>query len=88
VPREVFVSNTLHSVFFILQCQAFTRLTWDENAAAMPGAMNEVAEATKATPPPLYDGIDEWHDGSGNQSLDEATATASRRNPYFRSSET
>jgi hypothetical protein len=27
-PREVYIANTLHSVFFILQSQAFTRLTW------------------------------------------------------------
>jgi len=31
-PREIFISNTLHSVFFLLQCQAFTRLSWDESA--------------------------------------------------------
>jgi hypothetical protein len=30
VPREVFISNTLHSVFFIIQCQAFTRVSWYE----------------------------------------------------------
>jgi len=29
-PREIYIANTLHSVFFILQSQAFTRLTWDE----------------------------------------------------------
>ncbi len=28
VPREVFIANTLHSVFFLLQSQAFTRVTW------------------------------------------------------------
>ena len=27
-PREVFIANTLHSVFFLLQSQAFTRVTW------------------------------------------------------------
>lgn len=27
-PREIFIANVLHSVFFILQSQAFTRLTW------------------------------------------------------------
>lgn len=27
-PREVYIANTLHSVFFIIQSQAFTRLTW------------------------------------------------------------
>ena len=28
IPREIFIANTLHSVFFIIQCQAFTRLNW------------------------------------------------------------
>lgn len=28
VPREVFIASTLHSVFFIIQCQAFTRVSW------------------------------------------------------------
>jgi hypothetical protein len=27
-PREVYIANTLHSVFFLLQSQAFTRVTW------------------------------------------------------------
>jgi len=33
VPREVFVAGILHSVFFLIQCQAFTRVTWDERVA-------------------------------------------------------
>eukprot|EP00534_Pseudo-nitzschia_fraudulenta_P002116 CAMPEP_0201128980 /NCGR_PEP_ID=MMETSP0850-20130426/35392_1 /ASSEMBLY_ACC=CAM_ASM_000622 /TAXON_ID=183588 /ORGANISM="Pseudo-nitzschia fraudulenta, Strain WWA7" /LENGTH=337 /DNA_ID=CAMNT_0047398329 /DNA_START=138 /DNA_END=1151 /DNA_ORIENTATION=+ len=33
VPREIFVAGTLHSVFFLIQCQAFTRVTWDERVA-------------------------------------------------------
>jgi hypothetical protein len=28
VPREIFIANTLHSVFFLIQCQAFTRVNW------------------------------------------------------------
>lgn len=28
IPRELFIANTLHSVFFLIQCQAFTRVTW------------------------------------------------------------
>jgi hypothetical protein len=28
IPREVYIANTLHSVFFLLQSQAFTRVTW------------------------------------------------------------
>jgi hypothetical protein len=33
VPREIFVAGILHSVFFLIQCQAFTRVTWDERVA-------------------------------------------------------
>jgi hypothetical protein len=32
-PRELYIANVLHSFVFILQCQAFTRLSWDEKAA-------------------------------------------------------
>lgn len=28
IPREMYIANTLHSVFFLLQSQAFTRVTW------------------------------------------------------------
>lgn len=33
IPREIFVAGILHSVFFMIQCQAFTRVTWDERVA-------------------------------------------------------
>jgi hypothetical protein len=49
VPREVYVSSVLHSIFFILQCQAFTRLTWDENSAVIPSS---VSPGTAPPPPP------------------------------------
>jgi hypothetical protein len=32
-PRELYVASTFHSVFFIAQCQTFTRLSWDEHSA-------------------------------------------------------
>lgn len=34
VPREIYIASILHSLFFIIQCQAFTRITWDEKLAA------------------------------------------------------
>jgi len=40
-PREVYIANTLHSVFFILQSQAFTKVSWDELQEA-PGATSNV----------------------------------------------
>ena len=33
VDREIFISNIFHSILFLLQCQAFTRLSWDEQVA-------------------------------------------------------
>jgi hypothetical protein len=32
-PREMYIACTFHSIFFILQCQAFTRVSWDEASA-------------------------------------------------------
>jgi hypothetical protein len=34
IPREVYIASTLHSVFFILQAQAFTRVNWDQVGVA------------------------------------------------------
>ena len=36
VPREVIFAGAFHSLFFLFQAQAFTRLTWDENIAPPP----------------------------------------------------
>lgn len=36
VPREIYISNILHSVFFILQCHAVTRFVWDEALVMQP----------------------------------------------------
>ena len=33
VPREIFVAGCMHAIFFLIQCQAFTRVTWDERLA-------------------------------------------------------
>lgn len=35
VPREIFVAGCIHSIFFLIQCQAFTRVTWDERVAPL-----------------------------------------------------
>jgi len=29
-PREIYVANVCHSILFLLQCQAFTRVSWDD----------------------------------------------------------
>jgi len=41
VPREIFIAGTLHSIFFILQCQFFTRVTWDEKVAPMQSSQKQ-----------------------------------------------
>lgn len=28
IPREVYIANTMHSIFFILQSHSFTKLNW------------------------------------------------------------
>jgi hypothetical protein len=35
VPREIFIAGIMHSIFFVIQCQAFTRVTWDEKVAPL-----------------------------------------------------
>lgn len=62
-PREIYISSILHSVFFILQCQAFTKLSWDEAAAPNMNAYMEqqqtqwqerAEESWRETPPSQY----------------------------------
>jgi hypothetical protein len=47
-PRELYVASTFHSVFFIAQCQTFTRLSWDEHSAR-PASSYAAAATTAAT---------------------------------------
>lgn len=49
IPREIFIANIFHSVFFILQAQAFTRLSWDEAAAP---SINSYAAVHSSNPKP------------------------------------
>jgi hypothetical protein len=74
-PREVYMGNCFHSAFFLLQCQGFTRLSWDENAAqplssytrdarVVAGVAPPAAAAQYPTAPPRVPerlGDDEWH---------------------------
>ncbi len=41
VPREIFVAGCMHAIFFLIQCQAFTRVTWDEKVAPMLAPQNK-----------------------------------------------
>jgi len=46
-PREMYIANTMHSVFFILQCQAFTRLSWDETSAQPVSSFQQTPQQQK-----------------------------------------
>jgi len=41
VPRELYISSFLHSVFFLIQCQAYTRVTWDQSVMPGMGGMEQ-----------------------------------------------
>lgn len=38
IPREIHVAGIIHSIFFIIQCQAFTRVNWDEKYLTAAGS--------------------------------------------------
>jgi hypothetical protein len=70
-PREIYISNTLHSVFFILQCQAFTKLSWDDSAAMpvnnYPSGLESAGEQAPARPD------DGWSYAQPHQSSSQQT---------------
>lgn len=47
-PREVYLANVVHSVLFVVQCQAFTRLLWDERFAQMTPPQAETPKHAEA----------------------------------------
>lgn len=49
MPRELHINSILHAAFFFLQCQAFTRLSWDENAAQPISSYAQAAAAARTT---------------------------------------
>jgi hypothetical protein len=57
-PREIYISNTLHSVFFIIQSQAFTRLSWDESVGIPVSSHPSNLESVEEQPPTRPD--DGW----------------------------
>jgi len=54
-PREIYVANIFHSLLFLLQCHAFTRLTWNDSQDPRASLLN-----TKTT----ASADDNVHDGS------------------------
>jgi succinate dehydrogenase hydrophobic anchor subunit len=61
-PREIYISNTLHSVFFILQCQAFTKMSWDETAAQPVNSYTTMEPEKASTTPSSTLADDGWYD--------------------------
>lgn len=57
VPREVFVAGIFHSLFFLLQAQSFTRLSWDENVAPPMGPSPTMQQRPSAASSNLYEEI-------------------------------
>jgi hypothetical protein len=57
-PREIYISCTLHSVFFIIQSQAFTRLSWDESVGIPVNSHPSNQESAEEQPPTRPD--DGW----------------------------
>jgi hypothetical protein len=57
-PREIYISCTLHSVFFIIQSQAFTRLSWDESVGIPVNSHPSNLESAEEQPPTRPD--DGW----------------------------
>jgi len=49
VPREIFVAGCMHSIFFLIQCQAFTRVGWDEKEAPSYQTTKEQYQAEQQT---------------------------------------
>eukprot|EP00536_Pseudo-nitzschia_multiseries_P013806 jgi/Psemu1/245651/estExt_Genewise1.C_6170035 len=41
VEKEIFIAGILHSIMFLIQCQAFTRVNWDEKIAPVPQPKNQ-----------------------------------------------
>jgi hypothetical protein len=69
-PREIYVANTLHSVFFILQCQGFTRLSWDETSAQPVHSYPAAAAASGLPPEEQLTPEDDWYIGREPQPFD------------------
>jgi hypothetical protein len=64
VPREIYIANVLHSFVFILQCQAFTRLSWDENAAQPMHSYVQQPQQYAPTEPQQLGDEDAWENPS------------------------
>lgn len=79
VPREIFVAKTLHSVLFLVQLQAFTRVNWDEiipDGSKGAGALGGKGKPQMTPPPPGF-ARNEYVTGPP-----EPTYTNSQDDPY------
>lgn len=61
-PREVYMANVFHSILFLVQCQAFTKVSWDDQnhppvyKAVDPQRQQEQTGTSIQSNNPYYDG--------------------------------
>lgn len=83
VPREIFVAGCLHSIFFLIQCQAFTRVTWDERVAPV---LQQKQQAQRNNPqgysPQFQTDFESNTLGSAGYATDPYQNPSSRTNSY------
>ena len=71
VPREVYITNILHSFLFILQCQGFTRLSWDEHSAQPLNSYAQRAPLQQTASQPPYAQHPFSRDGVDGEGVDD-----------------
>jgi len=69
VPREIYVGRSITNFLFIVQCQLFTRVTWDAAQVTQGTTMPKGPRTTS-----------QQHGGRGEQSYDETGEGYSRTN--------
>mmetsp|Transcript_6007 Transcript_6007/g.14228 ORF Transcript_6007/g.14228 Transcript_6007/m.14228 type:complete len:301 (-) Transcript_6007:1737-2639(-) len=52
VPREIYIASVCHCIFFIIQCQSFTRISWDDKLFGAFGINPPEPKDDDDEPPP------------------------------------
>jgi hypothetical protein len=75
-PRELYMAKLFHSIFFFLQCQTFTRLSWEDGL--VPGVTEE-EDGSDGTPmevpwveQPTYNNDVEWYRKDARRSFGQS----------------
>jgi hypothetical protein len=84
VPRETFIVGIFHSLFFIVQMQAFTRLTWEEGVAPVVGnnKSNSQSQAVGDRSSSEYRTLGQMDTSDGNHP-NVYTEASDTRNSYY-----